>query len=131
LLTSRQHINGQSSRREMGDSPLGQPCATNIGLSGKRKRERGGGTPRNSRVFTKVQVYFTCVGYFYEAVSVANANSTWERYANSFGDLLTRVHKNINCQLRAGLELNTGELIMLYLDVFLPEFGTVTRFGYL
>lgn len=82
MLTSRQDINEQSSQREMGDSPFGQPCSTNIGLSEKRQRERerkserGGGTPRKSRVFTNVQIYFTCVGYFYEAVTVANANST-------------------------------------------------------
>ena len=54
------------------------------GREREKERER---TPRKSRIFTKVQVYFTCVGYFYEAVSVAHANSTWECYANSFGDL--------------------------------------------
>jgi hypothetical protein len=59
----------------------------------RRDRERAA---RKSRIFTKVQVYLMRVGYFYEAVSVRNANCMWESY--------------VKLSTRIGLELNTGEI---------------------
>jgi hypothetical protein len=77
----------------MGDRHLGSHVQLLTLDYQRRKRER---TPRKSRIFTKVQVYLKCVGYFYEAVSVPNASSMWECY--------------VKLSTRVGLELNTGEI---------------------
>ena len=101
MLTSRQRINGHSESSPGKERWEIRPLGSHVQLLTLVFREERDRTPRKSRIFTKVQVYLTCVGYLYEAVSVINSNSVWECYVNSLWQSFTATNKNRNSSLDA------------------------------